>query len=90
MPYADIAELIASLRYNSAKAARHSHDEAHARIASERKFHREESYVASNRCTEIIRELNANMATGIDPDDWQNRTAQIEAFLGASAEGVAA
>lgn len=88
MPYDDLAALITSLRYQYGRARSQSLLEA-ASYGSERKFHREEAIMASSRCTDIIHTLNANMLTGIDPDDWQNRGAQIEVLLG-QAHGVAA
>jgi hypothetical protein len=82
MPYDDITALIASLRYNQAQAVYHRDAEDRASIGSTRKYHREEAMIAAGRVSDIVTTLNANMSTGIDPDDWQNRAAQIEAFLG--------
>lgn len=89
MPYDDIADLIASLRYNQAQSVYHSAAEDRAMIGNERKYHREEAIIAAGRVSDIVTTLNANMSTGIDPDDWRNRADQIAAFLGQAHEVAA-
>jgi len=85
MPYDDIKDLIDSLRYNQAQSVYHSNAEE-AAFGSVRKYHREEAIIAAGRVSDIVTELNANMSTGIDPDDWEDRAAQIAAFLGQANE----
>ena len=90
MPPTDITDLIAQLRYQHREAKAHwaKHDAAVA--GWQQRYHREEALVASSACTEIITTLNANMRTGIDPNDWTNRDAQIAAFLGEAIEAEVA
>lgn len=87
MPFDEVQNLLTSLRFARARCLDQWAKETTARIGSERSFHREEAIMANHRCQRIIRDLNANMSTGVDPDAL-NFGEQVDALLGPQVEAA--
>lgn len=89
MPYAEIQKLIEKLAYRRQTWVEQARRQDVANIASLRKFHSEESFMAKCGCIEIVEALNANMTTGVDPAGAMCAPVagafgeQIDAFLGS-------
>ena len=82
MPYADLAELIETLRHHHAKVAHHRKAGAESRMPSDIRWHREELDFHIGHREIAISTLCANIETGILPLYSGQTTEQIDAFLG--------